>query len=221
MQSLVGIAIGAGLALLIWKATYREPKTLHQSVMELQAVNDKLARVFDPYKERGELAQKLRRGEITSTTAIEKAAESQYTQADYDKMVAKAEAAGVTSTTANAYARRAVFHYRKKNHNKALDDISRAIRDVPGNASYMAVRGNVHLGLRKYDDAIADYSRALELKPGWPEAYYNRGQIYQQKGDAAKARTDFEAALKHGHPKAAAKLDQMKAQPSAPREGKK
>lgn len=52
VQALMGIVIGAGIAFYIWKATYRKPQTMHETVTQLQAVNDKMDRMLAPYKER-------------------------------------------------------------------------------------------------------------------------------------------------------------------------
>ena len=45
------------------------------------------------------------------------------------------------------------------------------------------------------DRAIADYTEVLRLNPNYADAYYNRGDAYDDKGDYARARADWEKAL--------------------------
>jgi tetratricopeptide (TPR) repeat protein len=42
-----------------------------------------------------------------------------------------------------------------------------------------------------WDTAIACFSEAIRLKPDYAEAYYNRGIVYENQGDQAKADADF------------------------------
>ncbi len=50
---------------------------------------------------------------------------------------------------------------------------------------------------RKHDDnlAIANFSEAIRLKPGNSMAYYNRGNVYSDKGDYDKAIADYSEAI--------------------------
>jgi tetratricopeptide (TPR) repeat protein len=46
-----------------------------------------------------------------------------------------------------------------------------------------------------YDRAIEDYTAALRIDPNHFGAYLNRGFVYRNKGDYARARADWEKAL--------------------------
>jgi tetratricopeptide (TPR) repeat protein len=46
-----------------------------------------------------------------------------------------------------------------------------------------------------YNLAIADFSEAIRLKPGNSMAYYNRGNVYSDKGDYDKAIADYSEAI--------------------------
>ena len=50
-----------------------------------------------------------------------------------------------------------------------------------------------------FDKAIADLAEAVRFKPNYAEAYYDRGYVYSQKNEKAKAEADFEQARKLGY----------------------
>ena len=43
----------------------------------------------------------------------------------------------------------------------------------------------------EYDDAIKAFNKALAMDPNNEEAYYNRGEAYEKKGQHDKAFEDF------------------------------
>jgi tetratricopeptide (TPR) repeat protein len=45
------------------------------------------------------------------------------------------------------------------------------------------------------DKAIDDFTKAIELKPGYAEAYYNRGQVWEEKGDYERGLADYSKAI--------------------------
>ena len=48
---------------------------------------------------------------------------------------------------------------------------------------------------KEYKEAINHYTKAIKLKPDFPEAYYNRGNVYAEKGDFDSAIKDFDTAI--------------------------
>ncbi len=45
------------------------------------------------------------------------------------------------------------------------------------------------------DLAIADFDRAIEVQPDYAEAYSNRGEAYEDKGDYERAIADYGRAI--------------------------
>ena len=50
----------------------------------------------------------------------------------------------------------------------------------------------------KYDDAIFNYNKALKIDSLNPDVYYNRGQVFQIRGDYPNALLDFNRAIQLG-----------------------
>jgi len=53
----------------------------------------------------------------------------------------------------------------------------------------------VYLVKGDLDRAISNFNKAIEINPGYPDAYNNRGCIYQNKGDLVQAIYDFSKAI--------------------------
>ena len=47
-----------------------------------------------------------------------------------------------------------------------------------------------------YEQAISYYTKAIEMDNLFTEAYYGRGEAYEQTGKYAEARLDYERCLK-------------------------
>ncbi len=56
-------------------------------------------------------------------------------------------------------------------------------------------QGNFLLMLKQVDRAIETYSRAIDLNPRAAHAYYNRGNVYHNKGEFGRAITDYTKAI--------------------------
>ena len=46
-----------------------------------------------------------------------------------------------------------------------------------------------------YERAIADYNRTIEFNPNYAETYYNRGLVYDIKGEINRAIVDYNRAI--------------------------
>src|ERR1041384_7702034 len=102
-----------------------------------------------------------------------------------------------------AYYNRAIAYGRKGNLEKALADLSEAIRYEairPEPDSWRSVtftsRGVVYAVLRRFDPALADFDEALLLDPTRADIYVHRGQIWLAKRDADRAIAAFTEALR-------------------------
>ena len=65
-----------------------------------------------------------------------------------------------------------------------------AVNGCPRAAEDAFRQGNAALRKRNCDLAIAYYTEALRLKPDYANAYCNRGDAYDEKGDQVKAIAD-------------------------------
>jgi len=110
-------------------------------------------------------------------------------------------------TDARAYYRRAEFHRKQRNLDKALYDMDKAISLDPEHGgmqgsvigkfpmvSIYSDRASLHMALEHYDDAIADYSRALAITPGDEDLYKTRARVYQSFGYEERAQDDLKKA---------------------------
>jgi len=57
------------------------------------------------------------------------------------------------------------------------------------------LKGNELADAFDWDGAIAEYTRVITQRPRVPDAYFNRGFIYQMKGDFREAHRDYTSAI--------------------------
>ena len=74
-----------------------------------------------------------------------------------------------------AFYDRALAYRAIQDHDRAIADLTEAIRLNPRKASAFAIRGNLYLDQRAYELAIADYSEAVSLDPMDRHSFHNRG----------------------------------------------
>jgi len=82
-------------------------------------------------------------------------------------------------------------------YESAVRELTEAIRlDPDGSADYYFYRAQAYCYYKKdYDMAVADYTEALKIRRDYI-TYYSRGDAYLEKGNAAKAITDYEESLR-------------------------
>lgn len=119
---------------------------------------------------------------------------------DPEKAIADASKAidigGLSS--AMAYSNRGVtLLFEKKQYDRAIDDLSRAIDLTPRNAPAYATRGIALAFKNQFNQALEDISRSIELNPKIPITYNIRGLIYAQMGNP-RAIADFQKACDMG-----------------------
>lgn len=100
--------------------------------------------------------------------------------------------------SAIAYSNRGVtLLFEKKQYNRAIDDLSKAIELTPHNAPAYLGRGFALAFKGQFNQALEDISRAIELNPKIPAAYNLRGMVYAQIGNP-RAIADFQKACDMG-----------------------
>jgi tetratricopeptide (TPR) repeat protein len=95
-----------------------------------------------------------------------------------------------------AVAHRGRAWHELREYEKALTDLTEAIRMEPDHSAWYANRGLVYDRLGEYDRAIGDYSEALRRDPTDAQAFNNRGLSYRAKKDNALAINDFNQAIR-------------------------
>jgi tetratricopeptide (TPR) repeat protein len=107
-----------------------------------------------------------------------------------------------TKILAETYYIRGLIFLSQRDHSKAAEDFSEAIKNnLPNIVRAYEKRGSVNLKIKKYDQAIEDYKKAYQdedtLKKRLAEIYTQRGIEYHKKGDYPNAAKDYEKALEY------------------------
>lgn len=95
-----------------------------------------------------------------------------------------------------AYVRRGYAFGKKSEHDRAILDLSEAIRLQPRNASAYRERGIVYRNKGDLDRSIADLTEAIRINPRFAVAYNSRGLTYRAKRDLDSALADFSEAIR-------------------------
>ncbi len=106
---------------------------------------------------------------------------------------------GIEESTGN----RAIAHYNrglayldKDEYDRAIADLSEAIRLKRDYAEAFNNRGIAYIRKGEYDRAIADLNEAIRLKPDHAKAFLNRGGAYFGKDDYDRAIADLNEAIR-------------------------
>lgn len=88
-----------------------------------------------------------------------------------------------------------VIAYQTRNHQRALDLISKAIALSPNDASFYSNLGLVLKELNQLDAAISSFDKAIALQPGYAEAYNNRGNVLKELKRLEEAIASYDQAI--------------------------
>ncbi|MGE3627771.1 MAG: tetratricopeptide repeat protein, partial [Hyphomicrobiales bacterium] len=97
---------------------------------------------------------------------------------------------------ATAYNNRGYYLAETGDLKGALEDLDRAIKIWPRDATFFLTRGYVLGELGEIDRAFTDTNQAIKLDPKLAQAYVNRSAGWIAKGEPAKALADVEKALR-------------------------
>jgi tetratricopeptide (TPR) repeat protein len=105
---------------------------------------------------------------------------------------------------ANALLNRALAHQQLQDANAALADYDAAIKlNVMAPALRATALYNRGLALQKLQHvtrAIEDFTAALMINPQFAQAYYSRANALRDSGQLLFALSDYERAMRYGHP---------------------
>ena len=85
-----------------------------------------------------------------------------------------------------------------REYGEAISSFSEVIERWPDHAAGYLCRSAAYEMNGEYDLAIQDCDRSIALDPDLGEAYRTRGVAFQEKGDLAKAKSDYLKAKQLG-----------------------
>jgi tetratricopeptide (TPR) repeat protein len=95
-----------------------------------------------------------------------------------------------------AFDNRGAEYGSRGDYDRAISDLSEAIRLNPRYVDAWRHRGAALLRKTEYEQGIADLTEAIRLDPRNVEAYTERGTAYANAGDAERAFADYNAAIR-------------------------
>ena len=105
---------------------------------------------------------------------------------------------GSTKTAPEAYNNRGAAYKSKGEYDKAIADLTEAIRLKPALFDAFYNRAAAYAGKGENTKAVKDYSEAIRIAPRLAVAFRDRGIVYQRLGETAKAGDDFAEARRLG-----------------------
>jgi tetratricopeptide (TPR) repeat protein len=102
--------------------------------------------------------------------------------------------------TAEDLVKSGIAHSSNNEYDKAIADITEAIRLKTDFAEAYASRASVYFLMKDYDKAIADYTVTIRLNYRLVEVYRLRRMAYYYKSDYDKTIADFTEAIRLNHP---------------------
>ncbi len=82
--------------------------------------------------------------------------------------------------------------FAKGEYDKALGNLTTALKQVPSEARFHGLKGNIYYQQKKYEDAEAAYARAIELDNNYFEYYLGRGLVSSKRGNRTQAKQFLE-----------------------------
>ena len=82
--------------------------------------------------------------------------------------------------------------FAKGEYDKALGNLTTALKQVPSEARFHGLQGNIHYQRKQYDKADAAYARAIELDDSYFEYYLGRGLVSSKQGNRTQAKQYLE-----------------------------
>jgi len=87
--------------------------------------------------------------------------------------------------------------FQEGKYDEAAKAYETLLKQKPDDGGLRASLGGVYGALGRYDDALAQLSQAEKLAPLNPETYYNRGLIYERRGEKQKAVDEYNRGLRY------------------------
>jgi predicted AlkP superfamily phosphohydrolase/phosphomutase/Flp pilus assembly protein TadD len=91
----------------------------------------------------------------------------------------------------------AALHFEAGRYAEAAQAYEQLVQQEPEDATLRASLAGALGALDRLDESLEQLNRAIELDPLNPEAYHNRGVIYERRGDREAAIKEYETALRY------------------------
>jgi len=82
-----------------------------------------------------------------------------------------------------------------KNETLALKEVDQALQQLPIEAAFHGLRGDIRYGQERFPEAVTNYERALKLDDGYFAYYLGRGMAESRMNNLDAARFDLEKSL--------------------------
>lgn len=109
--------------------------------------------------------------------------------ADLDKAIE------INLNCAEAYAERGHTYSHLKEHEKAVEDYTQAIKLDSKRDFYYVLRGETFMKLKDYNRAIKDFTAAIKIIPTDSAYYIDRAECYENLGEYQTAVEDYTTAI--------------------------
>jgi tetratricopeptide (TPR) repeat protein len=91
----------------------------------------------------------------------------------------------------------AALHFEAGRYAEAAQAYAELAEENPTDAALRASLAGALGALGRFDESLAQLDLAIQLDPLNPEAYHNRGVIYERQGKAEEAAREYETALRY------------------------
>jgi tetratricopeptide (TPR) repeat protein len=95
----------------------------------------------------------------------------------------------------DAFYFRSAAYFELGQHQRAIEDVSRAIARKPDYEQAFFARGASYLMLKQLQPAIQDFNKVIALKPNDAAAFFSRGTAYLQLTQYQQAIPDFDRSI--------------------------
>ncbi len=99
-------------------------------------------------------------------------------------------------TPSRAFIQRALIWIDKGDYDRAIEDLTGAVRRDPSSAPAYETRALVWMAKKEFGIALSDFSDLIKLRPWDFKAYIERGIAWEQSGDSDQAIADFSESIR-------------------------
>ncbi|MDF3073393.1 MAG: peptidase caspase catalytic subunit p20 [Alphaproteobacteria bacterium] len=98
--------------------------------------------------------------------------------------------------SAEGYSGRGLAYAIQGNYERAVSDLTAAIKSAPGSYIYYLTRANIYLAAERYDEAVQDYTKSMALNAAdAPTLVVSRAAAYTAMGKHDLAMKDYNVFL--------------------------
>jgi tetratricopeptide (TPR) repeat protein len=87
--------------------------------------------------------------------------------------------------------------FQEGKYAEAVEAYRKLIEENPDDGGLRASLAGALGAMGRFDESLDQLGKAIEIEPLNPEAYHNRGVIYEKRGDAEKAAAEYRLALRY------------------------